>query len=239
MNPDAEAQRRFEALLDSVGVGVVVFGLDGKVASANLRAREVFNFPVVWEENSERVQHRPRGPRRGTAAGSPRGVPGGQGARDRRVDRQRRDRRPRRGRDRITWVLCGAQQLRDPDTKTATGVICTLVDITEQRASQEAIRASEERFRLFAENAADVIYRVGLAPLRFEYINPAVSSILGYTRDDFYRNPSFVFELVHPDDLEATRAHLADLETRDEPVGDPDDARATAGSSTPSTASCR
>ena len=190
MNPDAEAQQRFEALLDSVGVGVVVFGLDGKVASANLRAREVFNFPIVWEENIERVRHRPRGARRG---------------------RQRRlahDEFPAvktletgesianvvigaraRGQDRITWVLCGAHQLRDPDTKVATGVICTLVDITEQRASQDAIRASEERFRLFAENAADVIYRIGLSPLRFEYINPAITSILGYTRDDFYRNP--------------------------------------------------
>ena len=111
-----------------------------------------------------------------------------------------------RGQDRITWVLCGAQQLRDPDTKLATGVICTIVDITEQRASQDAIRASEERFRLFAENAADVIYRVGLSPLRFEYINPAIYTILGYTRDDFYRNPRFVFELIHPDDVEATRA---------------------------------
>ena len=110
----------------------------------------------------------------------------------------------RRGRERITWVLCGAQQIRDPDTSAVTGVICTLVDITEQRASQEAIRASEERFRLFAENAADLIYRIGLEPLRFEYLNPAISSILGYTRDDFYRNPNFVFELVHPDDIEAT-----------------------------------
>ena len=123
-----------------------------------------------------------------------------------------------RGQERITWVLCGTHQLRDADTNVTTGVICTLVDITEQRASQEAIRASEERFRLFAENAADVIYRVGLGPLRFEYINPAISSILGYARDDLYRNPRFVFELVHPDDVEATRAHLADLEQASNPL---------------------
>jgi diguanylate cyclase (GGDEF)-like protein/PAS domain S-box-containing protein len=114
-------------------------------------------------------------------------------------------------------MLCGTHPLRDVDTNAPIGVICTFVDITEQRASQEAIRASEERFRHFAENAADVIYRVGLSPFRFEYINPAISSILGYTRDDFYRNPEFVFELVHPDDLEATRAHLADLENASNP----------------------
>ncbi len=218
MTPDTDAQRRLEALLDSVGVGVVVFGLDGKVTSANLRAREVFNFPLVWEQNisvfdtdlevldehGDRLAHEdfPAVKALETGESIANLVIGARA----------------RGQERITWVLCGAHQLRDPDTNVATGVICTLVDITEQRASQDAIRASEERFRLFAENAGDVIYRVGLSPLRFEYINPAIYSILGYTRDDFYRNPRFVFELIHPDDLEATRAHLTDLEKASNPL---------------------
>jgi diguanylate cyclase (GGDEF)-like protein/PAS domain S-box-containing protein len=217
MNPDAVAQRKFQALLDSVGVGVVVFGVDGKVASTNLRAREVFNFPVVWDESAGLFQTDlefldEQGRRLGrdefpavktleTGESFANVVIGARAP----------------GRDWITWVLCGTHQLQDADTNAVTGVICTLVDITEQRASQEAIRASEERFRLFAENAADVIYRIGFEPLRFEYLNPAISSVLGYSRDDFYRNPRFVFELVHPDDVEAARAHLADVDTASDP----------------------
>jgi diguanylate cyclase (GGDEF)-like protein/PAS domain S-box-containing protein len=219
-NPDAEAQRKFEALLDSVGVGVVVFGVGGEVESANLRAREVFNFPVAWEKSaglyniSSALEFIDEDGRRLGAADFPAVKTLATGESFANVVIGARA----AGGDRITWVLCGTHQLRDAATDAVTGVICTLVDITEQRASQESIRASDERFRHFAENAADVIYRVGLSPLRFEYINPAISSILGYTRDDFYRNPRFVFELVHPDDLEATRAHLSDLENATNPL---------------------
>ncbi len=218
INPDTEAQRRLEALLDSVGVGVVVFGLDGRVESANLRAREVFNFPVVWEDTGgmyntdlEVVDEEGRrlGPGEFPAV---RALESGETQANVLIGARAV------GRERITWVLCGAQQIRDPETSAVTGVICTLVDVTEQRASQEAIRASEERFRLFAENAADLIYRIGLEPLRFEYLNPAITSILGYTRDDFYRNPNLVFELVHPDDVDAARAHLADVATASDPL---------------------
>ena len=189
VNPDTEAQRRFEALLDSVGVGVVVFGLDGQVQSANLRAREVFNFPVVWADT------------------------GGMYHTDLEVldedgHRLGRDQFPavralETGETQANVVIgaraaggsaspgCSAARSRPatPKPTTVTGVICTLVDITEQRASQEAIRASEQRFRHFAENAADVIYRIGFDPLRIEYLNPAITSMLGYSRDDFYRNP--------------------------------------------------
>jgi diguanylate cyclase (GGDEF)-like protein/PAS domain S-box-containing protein len=218
MTAESEAQRKFEALLDSLGVAVVVLGLDGKVQTANLRAREVLDFPIVWDttsgaystdlevldEQGKRLDpgEFPAVKTLQTGETFANVVIGARGP----------------VRDRITWMLCGTHQLRDADTNAPIGVICTFVDITEQRASQEAIRASEERFRHFAENAADVIYRVGLSPLRFEYINPAIHSILGYTRDDFYRNPRFVFELVHPDDIDATRAHLADLENATNPL---------------------
>jgi diguanylate cyclase (GGDEF)-like protein/PAS domain S-box-containing protein len=218
MNADnAAAQQKFQALLDSLGIGVVVFGLDGKVQTANLRAREVLNIPDIWDAGGvyrpdvEVLDEdgRPMSPDdfpvvKTLETGEPfanvvQGI-----------------RSPATGH--VTWLLVGTHQLRDPDTKKATGVICSYVDITEQRATQDSLRRSEERIRLFAENAADVIYRVGLSPLRFEYINPAVTAILGYAREDFYRNPQFVFELIHPDDVEAARAHLANLEGATDPL---------------------
>ncbi|MEX2100402.1 MAG: sensor domain-containing diguanylate cyclase [Acidimicrobiia bacterium] len=218
MNEQAAAQQKFELLLDSLGVGVVVVGLDGKVQTTNLRAREVLNIPQIWQDDARIHQMdlevfdeagKPVSPEdfpvvKTLETGEPfanvvLGV-----------------RSPRAGA--ITWLLVGTHQTRDPETKKATGVICTYVDITEQRATQDSLRASEERFRLFAENAADGIYRVAFEPLRFEYINPAIKSILGYDRDDFYRNPQLVFDLVHPDDVQATRAHLANLEGATDPL---------------------
>jgi diguanylate cyclase (GGDEF)-like protein/PAS domain S-box-containing protein len=208
----------FQTLLDSLGVGVVVLGRDGRVQSTNLRAREILHFRTDWAGDGTAYQPvvevldehgRELTPDEFPAVRTLRtGEPFAnivQGVR-------------RPGSASITWLLVGTHPEREPATGKVERVICTYVDITDQWAAQESIRASEERFRLFAENAADVIYRVAFPPLRFEYINPAVASILGYTRDDFYRDPRFVFELVHADDVEAARAHLSNLDGATDPL---------------------
>jgi diguanylate cyclase (GGDEF)-like protein/PAS domain S-box-containing protein len=95
--------------------------------------------------------------------------------------------------------------MRDDDG-TIIGVICSFIDTTTERRTQAALRASEERFRLIAENAADVVYRftVGDTP-RFDYLNPAVESQLGYSPQEFYDDPSLIVRVTHPDDVSLIR----------------------------------
>src|SRR5664280_2743356 len=71
-----------------------------------------------------------------------------------------------------------------------------------QRARQTAeLEARENRFRLLAEHAQDVISRYRVLPTpAFEYVSPSVEAVLGYPPGAFYADPGLMARLVHPDD---------------------------------------
>jgi PAS domain S-box-containing protein len=73
-------------------------------------------------------------------------------------------------------------------------------DRRQRRAAQSALRISEERFRLLAEHAKDIIFRYRPDPPAVEYLSPAVEEILGYPPDELYADPGLLFSLVEPDD---------------------------------------
>ncbi|WP_437968118.1 PAS domain-containing protein [Sorangium sp. So ce260] len=84
---------------------------------------------------------------------------------------------------------------------TALRMIGTALDVTEQRRADRALRLSEERLRLIAEHASDVIFRMRLGPEGgYEYINPAVLEHTGYPPEAWYENPELFLTLVHPED---------------------------------------
>ena len=101
---------------------------------------------------------------------------------------------------------------------TITGGILVFSDVSEQYEALERLRASEERFRLLAENAQDIIYRIRMVPdRRFEYVSPACTRITGYTPEEHYANPDLGFDMVHPDD----RHILADMASGKIPADEP------------------
>ena len=77
-------------------------------------------------------------------------------------------------------------------------------DLEEQlagsRRAMEALRQSEERFRLLVERARDIVYRFSVERGEFEYISPVVLATTGYEPSAFYDAPGLALELVHPDD---------------------------------------
>ena len=96
------------------------------------------------------------------------------------------------------------------------GAIVTFIDITERRRVEEKLKESEERFRLLAENAKDIIYRYRLKPTPgFEYVSPSATPIVGYTPEEHYSDPELGLKLVHPDDTHILEAFLRSPESAD------------------------
>ncbi|MFO7803147.1 MAG: PAS domain S-box protein [Desulfovermiculus sp.] len=63
--------------------------------------------------------------------------------------------------------------------------IASIMDITELKQVQKALSEREKKYRLLAENTADIIWSVD-ADLNFTYVSPSIERILGYTQQEAY-----------------------------------------------------
>jgi PAS domain S-box-containing protein len=80
-------------------------------------------------------------------------------------------------------------------------ILTILNDITERKLAQEKLKQSEQLFRLLAENATDLIFRLRLLPeCKLEYISPSALALTGYTAEEHYKNPGILSGLRHHND---------------------------------------
>ncbi|MDI9570196.1 MAG: PAS domain S-box protein [Pseudomonadota bacterium] len=94
------------------------------------------------------------------------------------------------------WILRGYHVRNDQDE--IVGAVEIVTDVTESRNAEDALRKSEERYKLLVEHAsmAIVIIQDGM----MKYANPRACESTGYRLEEMLSMP--VLNLVHPDDLE-------------------------------------
>jgi PAS domain S-box-containing protein len=85
--------------------------------------------------------------------------------------------------------------------------VAFVLDLSEQKRAEEALRASEERWSKLAENSS-----VGIALIapdgRFIAANLALQKMLGYTEDEL--QGCTTLDVTHPEDRAATEARIAE-----------------------------
>ena len=86
-------------------------------------------------------------------------------------------------------------------------VIGSGIDITERKRSEDALRASETRFRSLIEKSLDLIAIID-ADGAYRYVNPAHEAAYGSRVDDLVGTNAF--ETLHPDDARELAARLAE-----------------------------
>ncbi len=187
------AQHRLEAILDALHEVVAIVGRDGRNRFANQATTRTLGYTsaeVFGTSAADRVHPDDRD-RMYTAIAALMTRPGESTTlRYRSLHRDGH------------WVPIEAKVANLLDDPAVDGIVSTLRDRTDELAAAD-------RFQQMADNATDVIYRLRLDRLAFEYVNDSVLRVTGLLPAEVYADPlGAIDRMIHPDDLPQIERYL-------------------------------
>jgi PAS domain S-box-containing protein len=182
-----DSESKYRTIVDTAHEGIIAANLDSIITYANRRSAEMLGYTPDEMVGRSSLEFCDPG-RLGDAIGM----------RDafRRGDRSRGDFCLRHRSGDEVWTSAAVSQLRDPTGKL-TGLIYMIVDITERRRAEQALRDSETRMRALLDANPDLIVRLTRdgTYLDVHTTDPRVDYHLPLTMHDFIgRNVAEMFE---------------------------------------------
>ena len=114
------------------------------------------------------------------------------------------------------WLEASMYPMRDADGKI-TAAVSFVQDVTERERSAKALRESEARFRSVLEASRDLIYKLDLRTLRYDYVSPSARRLTGYSVEEATAmGPLAWQQRLHPEDRDAMIEHFEKLRQGDE-----------------------
>lgn len=114
------------------------------------------------------------------------------------------------------WLLSDWRKTLRTDAVVASVLLCMILLLTAVLTSQfrfrmkteRSLRKSEERYRLLANNIADIIILIDARSL-LRYVSQSVEPVLGLHPEDLLGKSCF--DMIHPEDRESVRSATARL----------------------------
>ncbi|MGZ8229994.1 MAG: EAL domain-containing protein [Burkholderiales bacterium] len=187
----------FRSVFEQVGVGMAFTGLDDKFVRVNRKFAEMLGYAV--EELGQ------LGPVEITAP-------------EHRAARAQRTRALLNGASRE--VVSEKQLIRKNGTLVWVSVVTSLVrqddgeplyfmsvvqDIGARRATEQALRESEQKFRQLADNIPEIFWITDMRQRVLHYLSPGFETLTGKPLAEVLRRPRSWLQIVHPEDRERVR----------------------------------
>ena len=192
-----QSEERFQSVFDHAPVGMLLLDSNVRVLRANQAICRMLQYRE--DELIGRVV---------TELIHPADRPASDAMRDRvlagEVDVLSAERRAIRKDGGELWLAVRSTVERRPDGGVEV-IITHVVDVTEQRARDAKLRESEARLRAIFDTAPIGMALIG-GPGELLQVNRALATMLGRSPEELARLA--VPELIHPDDLEETRAQV-------------------------------
>ena len=166
-----ESEARLQAIFNNAEVGIALSDPSGRLVQVNRHFLEMLGYEsqeeVIFQTPLELTHPEDREASRRLLQQMASGT----------IDTFRVEKRYLRRDGRYFWGDISVTAIRNPDRsiKAQVGVI---VDISERKSNEQALRESEENFRALAENVTDIILRMD-GNLRCLYANPAITRFTG------------------------------------------------------------